>query len=60
MTSQEKQELLERIRRDSIGLTGESNPHASDLAFIALFANGSALEVLSKLLFLIGRQEAND
>ena len=57
MTSQEKQELLERIRRDS---HGESNPHVSDLAFIALFANGSALEVLSKLLFLIGRQEANE
>jgi hypothetical protein len=57
LTSQEKQELLERIRRDS---HGESNPHVSDLAFIALFANGSALEVLSKLLFLIGRQEANE
>ncbi len=54
LTSQEKQKLLERMRRNLLELThGESNPHVNDLALLAL-------EALSKLLFLIGRQEANE
>jgi hypothetical protein len=54
LTNQEKQKLLERMRRNLLELThGESNPHVNDLALLAL-------EALSKLLFLIGRQEANE
>ena len=54
MTNQEKQQNLEFMRRNLIKLThNENDPHVLDLAFIAL-------EVLSKLLFLIGRQEANE
>jgi hypothetical protein len=42
------------MRRNLLELThGESNPHVNDLALLAL-------EALSKLLFLIGRQEANE